>query len=90
MFPELNLGSLELIEDLFNKHCLQALCRVSKPEQLYFGEWLGKKRGGGEMKELGQVLQLLLTNLTKQQTGNQQTSTFQQKFKVEVIIGRLD
>lgn len=41
------------------------------------------------MKELAQVLQLLLINLTKQQMGNQQTATFQQKFKVEVITGRL-
>lgn len=65
VFPELNPGNLELIEDLFNKHCLQALCRVSKPEQLYFGDWFEKKRGGGEMKELGQVLELLFMNLTK-------------------------
>lgn len=41
------------------------------------------------MKELAQVLQLLLVNLTKQQMGNQQTATFQQKFKVEVLTGRL-
>ena len=92
VFPELNLGILELIEDLFYKHCLEALCRVSKPEQLYICDWFqkGELGGKGEMKELGQVLQLLLINLAKQQMGNQQTSTFQQKFKVEVIIGRLD
>jgi len=42
------------------------------------------------MKELGQVLQLLLINLPKQQMGNQQTCAFQLKFKVELIIGRLD
>lgn len=92
MFPELNLGILELIEDLFNKHSLEALCRDSKPEQLYVCDWFQKRGvgGKGKMKELGQVLQLLLINLAKQQMGNQQMSAFQQKFKVEVIIGRLD
>lgn len=91
MFPELNLRILELIKDLFNKHCLEALCRVSKPEQLYICAWFQKRRvrGEGKMKELAQVLQLLLVNLTKQRMGNQQTATFQQKFKVEVITGRL-
>lgn len=79
MFPELNLGILELIEDLFNKHSLEALCRVSKPEQLYICDWFQKRGvgGKGKMKELGQVLQLLLINLAKQQMGNQQMSAFQ-------------
>lgn len=42
-FPELNLGILELIEDLFNKRYLEALCKVSKPEQLYMCDYFQRR-----------------------------------------------
>ena len=42
------------------------------------------------MKESRRVLQLFFINPTKQQMENQQTSTFQMKFEMQVLIGRLD
>jgi len=53
VFPELNLGILELIEDLFNKQCMEALRRVSKPEQLYICDWFQKRGMGGRRRDEG-------------------------------------